>query len=329
MKRLLIVAAFSAVCMFPARAQQTAPLRVIFETDMGNDVDDPLAIDMLYKAMDRSEIDLLAVVSNKDCEFSARYIDILNTWYGYPGIPIGKVRNGVTIQPENYARTVCEMDIFPRSRKDKAYEDPVRLYRRLLAASPDNSVVIISVGFSTNLGRLLESGADKYSPLGGVELLKQKASYLSVMGGSYGEKTRAEYNIVHDIANAKRLFALCPVPIVVTPFELGKTVYYPGESIANDFTWSEKHPMVEGYKAYRELPYDRPTWDMMSVLYVLHPTMFGTTEPGIICVDDEGYTYFTPTPRGKHKMLTATPEQTAAILEFFVKELSSKPANYK
>lgn len=58
MKKLLILAALAALCMPAVRAQQTpaAPLRVIFDTDMGNDVDDPLALDMLYKAVDRGEI---------------------------------------------------------------------------------------------------------------------------------------------------------------------------------------------------------------------------------------------------------------------------------
>lgn len=331
MKKLWILAAFVALCTLTLRAQQTpgAPLRVIFDTDMGNDVDDPLALDMLYKAMDRGEIDLLGILSSKDTEFSPRYIDILNTWYGYPGLPVGKVRDGVVLKRDDYARAVCESGLFPRSRKDREYGDPVTLYRRLLAQSPDSSVVIVSVGFSTNLGRLLESRGDKYSPLDGIELIRRKVQFCSVMGGSFGDKPRAEYNIVNDIANAKRLFALCPVPVAVVSLELGKTVNYPGASIETDFTWAAKHPMVEGYKAYRTMPYDRPTWDMMSVLYVLRPEMFGVSERGIISVDDQGYTYFTPTPRGKHTLLSLTPRQQDAVLRFFVSELSSKPAKYK
>ena len=330
MKKLLILAALAALCTPAVRAQQTpaAPLRVIFDTDMGNDVDDPLALDMLYKAVDRGEITLLGILSSKDTEFSPRYIDMMNTWYGYPEIPVGRVRDGVVLKRDDSARAVCESGLFPRSRRDRDYGDPVTLYRRLLAESPDSSVVVVSVGFSTNLGRLLESRGDRYSPLDGIELVKRKVKSCSVMGGSFGDKPRAEYNIVNDIPNAKRLFALCPVPVAVVSLELGKTVNYPGASIETDFAWAGKHPMVEGYKAYRKMPYDRPTWDMMSVLYVLRPEMFGVSEPGIICVDDQGYTYFTPTPRGKHTVLTLTPGQQDAVLRFFVRELSSKPAKY-
>lgn len=331
MKKLLILAALAALCTPAVRAQQTpaAPLRVIFDTDMGNDVDDPLALDMLYKAVDRGEIILLGILSSKDTEFSPRYIDMMNTWYGYPEIPVGRVRDGVVLKRDDYARAVCESGLFPRSRRDRDYGDPVTLYRRLLAESPDSSVVVVSVGFSTNLGRLLESRGDRYSPLDGIELVKRKVKSCSVMGGSFGDKPRDEYNIVNDIPNAKRLFALCPVPVAVVSLELGKTVNYPGASIETDFAWAGKHPMVEGYKAYRKMPYDRPTWDMMSVLYVLRPEMFGVSEPGIICVDDQGYTYFTPTPRGKHTVLTLTPGQQDAVLRFFVRELSSKPAKYR
>ena len=255
MKKLLILAALAALCMPAVRAQQTpaAPLRVIFDTDMGNDVDDPLALDMLYKAVDRGEIILLGILSSKDTEFSPRYIDMMNTWYGYPEIPVGRVRDGVVLKRDDYARAVCESGLFPRSRRDRDYGDPVTLYRRLLAESPDSSVVVVSVGFSTNLGRLLESRGDRYSPLDGIELVKRKVKSCSVMGGSFGDKPRDEYNIVNDIPNAKRLFALCPVPVAVVSLELGKTVNYPGASIETDFAWAGKHPMVEGYKAYRKI----------------------------------------------------------------------------
>lgn len=334
MKKLLILTAVIAVCCAGrARAQQapaTQPLRVIFETDMGNDVDDPMALDMLYKAMDRGEIDLIGIVSNKDNPFSARFIDILNTWYGHPSVPIGKVGDGVTVQEAgNYAQIVCESGAFRCTRKDRDYRDAVPLYRRLLAESPDSSVVIVSVGFSTNLGRLLESKADKYSPLDGIELLRRKVAYCSVMAGSFGRKARAEFNVVHDIANAKRFFALCPVPVALVPFELGKAVIYPCSSIGNDYTWAELHPLVEAYKVYRKMPYDRPTWDMLSVLYALRPGMFTVSEPGIICVDGKGYTYFTPTPRGQHTLLSATPEQAARIRDWFLGELPAKPAKYR
>ena len=63
------------------------PTRIIFETDMGNDVDDALAMDMLFKYIDSEKIDLLGISTNKRDDGSLEYIDALTTWYGYPDIP--------------------------------------------------------------------------------------------------------------------------------------------------------------------------------------------------------------------------------------------------
>ena len=45
-------------------------LDVIFETDIGNDIDDALALDMLYKYMDQGIIRLSAVMLNKSSRHS-------------------------------------------------------------------------------------------------------------------------------------------------------------------------------------------------------------------------------------------------------------------
>ena len=79
---------FLAVCC-AAIGMQAQRMNVIFETDMGNDVDDALAIDMLYKYNRQGRINLMAVMLNKEGEFPPKYIDLLNTWYGQKRIPIG------------------------------------------------------------------------------------------------------------------------------------------------------------------------------------------------------------------------------------------------
>ena len=324
-----ILSMIASAMLFTGSVAAAEPVRIIFETDMGNDVDDPLALDMLYKAVDRGEIILLGILSSKDTEFSPRYIDMMNTWYGYPEIPVGRVRDGVVLKRDDYARAVCESGLFPRSRRDRDYGDPVTLYRRLLAESPDSSVVVVSVGFSTNLGRLLESRGDRYSPLDGIELVKRKVKFCSVMGGSFGDKPRAEYNIVNDIPNAKRLFALCPVPVAVVSLELGKTVNYPGASIETDFAWAGKHPMVEGYKSYRKMPYDRPTWDLTSVLYSVEgPSYFNVSPAGKINVTDQGATEFTPDAAGNRYYLTVDSIQAENIKQHFVQLLTKQPAHF-
>ena len=79
-------------------ATASAPEIVVFETDMGNDIDDALALNMLYKYMDQGLIDLVGISINKPGDAPAEFIDILDTWYGYPNIPVGIVANGADEQ---------------------------------------------------------------------------------------------------------------------------------------------------------------------------------------------------------------------------------------
>ena len=59
------------------------------------------------------------------------------------------------------------------------------VYRRVLAAQPDNSVNIASIGMLTNLALLLQSGPDEYSPLSGADLVAAKVDRVVYMDGGY------------------------------------------------------------------------------------------------------------------------------------------------
>ena len=178
------------------------PIPIIFETDMGNDVDDVLALDLIHKAQDAGQARLLMVGLNKSGLSSAEFIDIMDIWYGYPDVPIGFAFDGPQTNPRrNFNDTVClckkadGSPAFKRSLKDySSLPEAHLLYRKILAGQPDGSVVIASVGFSTNLARLMETGPDTYSRLSGMELIRKKVRLLSVMAGDFAKPEHAEYN---------------------------------------------------------------------------------------------------------------------------------------
>src|SRR5207237_2138775 len=91
--RLATLLLLAAASLMP----QSVP--VIFDTDMGNDVDDALALAMLHALESRGECRLIAVTITKDNPWAAVYVDLVNTFYGRARIPIGMVKGGVT--PEN------------------------------------------------------------------------------------------------------------------------------------------------------------------------------------------------------------------------------------
>jgi inosine-uridine nucleoside N-ribohydrolase len=308
------------------------PLPVIFETDMGNDIDDALALDMLYKYADKKMVKLLAVSSNKNNTTSAIYLDIMNTWYGYPKIPVGKVVNGANSEHDavNYTQAVAGYQpAFKRTTKDTAaYPESVNLYRRVLSEAADHSVVIVSVGFSTNLAKLLNSPPDSYTGLNGKALVAKKVKFLSVMAGNFEGKKMKEYNVIKDVPAARELFQEWPTEIVVSPFEVGDQIRYPATSILNDFKWAAHHPMVIAYESYAKMPYDRQTWDLTAVLYAAEGAKdyFSVSEPGTIKVLADEFTAFTPNPTGKHRYLKVNAEQAESVKKRFIELITTPPA---
>src|SRR5690606_9471119 len=70
-------------------ARSGAKERVIFDTDVGGDIDDAGAFAVMHALADRGEIEILAVGIVNGHELAVPYADAVNTWYGRPDIPIG------------------------------------------------------------------------------------------------------------------------------------------------------------------------------------------------------------------------------------------------
>lgn len=317
-----------------ARLPAAEPVRIIFDTDMGNDVDDALALAEIHAFETRGEADLLAVTITKDNRWAPVFVSLLNTFYNRSNVPIGIVKGGKTPGDGNYIRRIAEMkrpdgSALYRHALTPASDvpDAVLLLRKTLASQPDNSVVVVQVGFSTNLARLLDSGPDDSSPLSGRDLASRKVRLLSMMAGEFRPGRGPEYNITSDIPGAQKLFREWPGAIVTSGFDIGESVKYPAKNIDTDFRYAQHHPLADAYRAYRHMPYDEPLWDPTAVLYAVRPDggYFTTSPAGVISVDEKGRTNFTPSGNGKQRYLVANDEQRARIREAISLLVSEPP----
>ncbi len=312
-------------------ALAAGPARIIFDTDMGNDVDDAIALAVLHALESRGESRLLAVTLSKADPYGAPFVSLFNQYYGRPDIPIGVVRNGKTPEDGNYTKAVSGMrkpdntPLYPRRIGDAAaLPDAVTLLRRVLAKEADGSVTIVQVGFSTNLAQLLDSGPDDASPLSGRDLAARKVAQLVLMAGRFPSGP-AEYNVKIDVPAAQKLAASWPGTVVTSGWEIGATINYNVGRLATDFRGP--HPLVDAYKAYRAMPYDEPLWDPSAVLYAVRPyaAYFSLSPPGAIHVDDKGVTTFAESAGGKHSYIVVNDTQRAAVREA-ISDLMSEPA---
>ena len=170
-------------------------VRIILDCDMGSSTDDLFALMMLHRYMDMQRCNLIGVIVDRMGRAHADIVDVVDTYYGHPDIPIGLETQGqqethVWIPYHNlaYARTMKGEQMFKRTVGDEgSYMEGYKLYRKLLSGQPDHSVTIVSIGLVTTLARLLESGPDEYSPLNGVELIRAKVKNIYAMGGVFGD----------------------------------------------------------------------------------------------------------------------------------------------
>ena len=301
---------------------------VIFDTDMGNDVDDALALGMLHALESRGECRLLAVTITKDNPWSAPYIDAVNTFYHRADIPIGMVKgSGITSEDNPMIKLPAERKradgslVYPRRLATGAEApDATALLRRVLAAEQDASVVIVQVGFSTNLARLLDSP-------GGIDLVKHKVKLLVMMAGNFADG-KPEFNVKMDIPAARKVFEHWPTEIVTSGFEVGQSMLFPAASIERDFAYVPDHPVAEAYRDYMRMPYDRPTWDLTAALFAVRPdrNYFDLSPRGNITVDAEGRTHFEPNAKGMRRYLIVTDAQRGRTLNTMILLASQPPS---
>jgi hypothetical protein len=312
------------------------PVPLVFDTDICGDCDDVMALGMIHAFESRGACRLLAVTVSADHELAAPFVDAVNTFYGRGGVPIGVVGQRGVAESSRYLALAEEREggrlRFPHAlASGRSAPGATGVLRQVLAGQPDGSVVVAQVGFSTNLARLLDSPPDAASPLPGAELVRRKVRLLSLMAGAFGpvegDPRFREYNVVRDVASARALAERWPTPRVWSGFEVGASLPYPHTSIERDFGYVPHHPVAEAYVRHKPPPHDRPTWDLTSVLYAVHPDRgyLDLSPPGTVTVAPDGSTRFDADPAGRDRYLIVRPEQKTRTTEAFVQLVSQPP----
>ncbi|MHC4643123.1 MAG: nucleoside hydrolase [Planctomycetota bacterium] len=297
----------------PADFGQAVP--IIFDTDIGTDVDDAGALAILHILADWGEAEILATMSANQNRWCAPAIDVINTYYVREDMPIGCSKTGPNPE-EWYHDSVGD---FPHdlSSSDDA-PDAVGLYRKILSSEPDKSVTIVVVGWLTNMADLLNSKPDQYSPLAGRELVEAKVKELVSMGGRWpnSPKGEGEYNFHMDGAAAHKVISDWPGKIMFTG--LGKDVMTGGRLVAEG---PKDNPVPAFYrnffKGYKVS--ERSSWDLIAVLYAVRGLSdYFTAVPEGKCVGQkDGSNQWIAGPRSNHAYLVyKMPEaELAAVIE--------------
>ncbi|MBE6598635.1 MAG: hypothetical protein E7638_04250 [Ruminococcaceae bacterium] len=243
------------------------PRKIILDTDLGPDCDDCGALAILDKYHKEGKAELLGVTHCTSDLNSVNVIAAINEWFGVD-VPIGQTdRKGFFdgVEYQKYTKPVS--DEYLKTHEPAKYESAVPLMRRLLAEHRD--VTLVFIGPLNNMKELLVSEADEYSPLCGIDLVKQSVSTVVSMGGYFEPPFTREFNIECDIPSAQYTTEHCPVPIVYCGFEAGRDVIT-GASLES---CNDTYPVKQSYRLYIENSFLRPSWDLVTVYYALEPRL--------------------------------------------------------
>lgn len=283
-----------------------APVRVIFDTDIGDDIDDAYALSLLAS---HPGVQLLGVTTAfgqtaERAELAAKLLQVI----GRKDVPVHAGRRGEAAIREQYA--------WARGFRSPVIkkEDAVTFLKKQFDRSP-GEITLIAVGPLTNVGDLFTRYPE----------VKSKIKRLVIMGGAiylgYNNQAPAvpEWNIKCDPQAARTVFA-SGVPLLMAGLESTTMMKFEKEHQKRLFGYGV--PMTDALAALTNLwGGGIPTlFDTVAVAHAIGEN-YAETEPIRVEVDDSGLTRKVEgTPNA---MLLVRPQKDA-FLDWFVATMAPR-----
>ncbi|MGH9587610.1 MAG: nucleoside hydrolase [Acidobacteriaceae bacterium] len=309
---LLLLIALLCCCRRELVAQQAAsgPQKVIFDTDIGDDIDDAFALGLLLSS---PEVQVLGVTTDfGDTDLRARLVERYLCEVGRSDIP-------VAAGPKVAAKSTFTQARWAERFPDQKWPDAVDFILKEIRKYP-GQITLISVSPLHNVGALIERDPAAF----------RKLKRVVIMGGSirrgYGDLgygpihgPEPEYNILMDIPAAQKLFT-SGVPLYVMPLDSTQLKL---DVSKRNVIFSQSKPLTDtlallyhDWTASTQNP--TPTlFDAMAAAYALRPDLCPTI-PLHVVVDAKGFTREEPGPANAQVCLTSDADK---FFHFYIRRI--------
>lgn len=280
------------------------PVGLLLDTDIGSDIDDELALAMIWGS---PELDLLGVsASYGDTVLRTRIARRMAELVGRP----------IRVVPGD-AATLSGREVWWAGHEGDAYQplgadpegsgspDGASAGARLLAGarSTRGAVHLLAIGPLTTVASALALAPD----------LARRLDGLWIMGGDFGSDAAPEHNIVSDVVAAARVLG-SDAAITVVPVDITRRVRLLEDDMARFESIGELGRLIavqarawmRRWDEDFELPHDP-----LTLLALLEPQHFRFSDRGRVSVDEAGMTRFHP-GEGRHRIVTDVDEHAAA-----------------
>lgn len=286
MRNFLLALLFAFASAAPAAAQP-AKIPILFDFDIGEDIDDTFALATILAS---PELELRGVTTvGEDSYKRAQMVCRFLTAVGSGKIPVAAGLPEKTTKPLPYWQVQYgnHASVYFRDPKPAKEKSPEFLYKHL-KANP-GELTIVASGPLTNLAALFDKYPDS----------KQMIKRLVIMGGSVrrgyddGSKPQAEYNIVNDIKAAQTVFR-SGVSLTVAP--LDATAMLKLDAARQKKLFDAASLLTLSVQALVQLWQEKEVpilYDPVAVTLV-YTEKFCTMEKLHLAVDDKGFTKIEP-----------------------------------
>lgn len=253
---------------FGAQAESRGTPRpvIIFDTDIGSDVDDAGALAVLHRLVDLGEVELAGVIfSSGRNRFGVGVCDAINTWYGRGDLALGQYARDDVGDPQNlFSRQIATAtNVFHHDVVDRA-PDLVGAYKGMLRSACERSVTILTVGHPHGLVWLMRDPE-------GARLVRR--SVLRWVGMATTPTTPGrDWNLGANGTGAymDELLSTWPTEVYFSP--VGETVITGNRKLPGT---PSNNPVREAYRLWNNaLKKGRSSWDQVAVLYTARPHLF-------------------------------------------------------
>lgn len=290
---------------------QQAREKVIIDTDIGDDVDDAFALALAVRS---PELEVLGVTTTfGDTETRAKIVDRFLGEVGRPEIPVMAGKPTVRKNPPSQGK-YGEGGHFEKGTHGDAADfllDQIRKH--------PGEITLIGIGPLMNVGAAIDKDAATF----------RKLKRVVIMGGSirkgygdygYNEHVPAmpEWNILNDVASARKLFA-SGVPLLVMPLDSTQLKL---DEVKRAFLFTRGTAVTDQLAIlYHLWAQETPTlFDPMAVAFALKPELCPMT-PLHIRVDEEGFTREEPGTPNAQVCLQSNPED---FFQFYLRRVGSQ-----
>ena len=281
---VILICLLAAGCKY-ARAQQTLPVpqKVILDTDIGDDIDDAYALALVLTS---PELKLLGVTTAwGNTALRAQLVEGLLCESGRQNIP---VFTGVQTTAHNVFTQASWASRFPPPPDTGT--DAIAWMAKTIRANP-GQITLIEIAPLSNVGALIDRDPAAF------RMLKR----VVMMGGSihrgYGDLgyapdrgPSAEYNIMMDVAAAKKLFA-SGVPITMAPLDSTQLKL---DEVMRSILFHQTTPLTDSLEVLTQewgggIAATPTLFDVMAVEAAINGDLC-PSQPMHIRIDDAGFT---------------------------------------